>query len=89
MKSSEWRFYVYRGLERDYIVIPCRFCSCYDFLLNVLIRKRKVACYHVIGFEIARLNNALIEVEVCKRELSTILSEIMVFGKSNSLRKYV
>ncbi len=89
LRSERLTFYVYRGVEKDYIVVPCRFCSCYDFLLTVLIRRRRCACYHVIGLEIARLWGALLDVRVEDRELVEVLEEVLVYGKSARLRKYV
>jgi len=89
LDSKVMRIYVFRGIERDYVVSPCSFCMCYDFLINVLSRRTKIACYHVVGFEIARLKGKLHVVRVEPEELAEIVIEIAVQGFSYTLRRIV
>lgn len=39
--------------ERMYFVIPDLYCSCAGFLMNVIMRRRKEYCYHMIAQKIA------------------------------------
>jgi len=89
LDSEGMKIYVFRGVERDYIVSPCSFCMCYDFLINVLSRRIKTACYHVVGFEIARLKGKLYVVHVRPDQLADIIIEIAVQGFSHTLRRIV
>ncbi len=89
LRCGKVEVYIYRGQVRDYIVDPCRFCSCYDFMINVLSRRRKVACYHVVGFLIAEERGALRVVEVSCDVIRDVVLEISLFGLSTKLRKYV
>jgi len=79
--------YVFRGVERDYIVSPCRFCMCYDFIINVLGKRSKVVCYHIVGFEIAQRRGKLRVVRVSSEELADIVLEIVLQGFSATLRR--
>ncbi len=79
--------YVFRGVERDYIVSPCRFCMCHDFVINVLGRRSKAVCYHVVGFEIARRRGKLRVVHVSSEDLANIVLEIVLQGFSATLRR--
>lgn len=37
------------GKEREYLVIPRLYCQCDDFYINVVIRRKSMACYHLIA----------------------------------------
>ncbi len=41
------------GKRRDYWVIPKLYCSCDDFYINVISRRKKVLCYHLLAQAIA------------------------------------
>ncbi len=41
------------GREQDYMVIPAFYCKCDDFYINVVIKRKAVACYHMIAQLIA------------------------------------
>lgn len=45
--------WVIEGFEKDYLVIEQSFCSCKDFLFNVLLRRNVPSCYHLLAREIA------------------------------------
>ena len=89
LKCGDFAVHVYKGHTRDYIVDPCRFCSCYDFLINVLSRRKKSACYHTAGFVIARRKGKLKILSVTPSEFRDIVVEISLFGLSTRLRRYV
>lgn len=37
------------GKEREYQVIPRLYCQCDDFYINVVVKKKTRACYHLIA----------------------------------------
>ncbi|MDI9619733.1 MAG: hypothetical protein QFX33_02805 [Candidatus Nezhaarchaeota archaeon] len=41
------------GKKRDYWVIPRLYCSCNDFYINVISRRKSVVCYHIIAQALA------------------------------------
>lgn len=41
------------GKEREYRVIPHFYCQCDDFYINVVIRRKTTACYHLMAQELA------------------------------------
>ncbi|MEM1541343.1 MAG: hypothetical protein QW101_02290 [Ignisphaera sp.] len=87
IKCRGFKFYVFKGLKKDYIVAPCRFCTCDDFVVNYLSRKRENPCYHVVGFKIAETVNKVVELEVDPKILAKIVEEVIYDGFSSTLRK--
>lgn len=83
------RVYVFRGSDRDYLVSPCRMCTCSDFIINFIGRKRGYPCYHVVGFTIAEKQNRLKYVELDHVTLISIVSEVVSQGFSPKLRKII
>ncbi|MHA1348701.1 MAG: hypothetical protein ACTSQM_02950 [Candidatus Odinarchaeia archaeon] len=37
------------GVNRDYLIIPDFYCSCRDFYVNVVTRKKAKFCYHILA----------------------------------------
>ena len=85
--SDRFRLYVFRGARRDYIVSPCRFCMCEDFVINFVNRDRQSPCYHVVGFKIAELRGKIVELEIDIDTLAKIVEEVVGIGISPTLRK--
>ncbi|MEM1645938.1 MAG: hypothetical protein QXL96_08765 [Ignisphaera sp.] len=79
--------YVFKGVKRDYIVSPCKLCTCDDFVINYIGKSRSTPCYHVIGFEIAEKQNKLVKVELDYSTLAKVVEEIIFEGVSIMLRK--
>jgi len=79
--------WVFIGKERDYILIPCLYCSCPDFTINVLSKGVKKFCYHLVALEIARRSNAYKELEVEPNDLVKIVLEIVINNFSSYLRR--
>ncbi|MGB9880258.1 MAG: hypothetical protein ACPLRM_05805 [Anaerolineae bacterium] len=52
-KPSLRTIWIVVGKEREYQVIPGLFCQCDDFYINVVIKKKTRACYHMIAQAIA------------------------------------
>lgn len=76
----------YLGKKEVYLIIPMTFCSCMDFLINVVERKTVPTCYHLASQIIAenygkyrRLSN----IKVDERE--TIFEEVEKYKYSPTL----
>ncbi|MCS7140382.1 MAG: hypothetical protein N3F04_04735 [Candidatus Nezhaarchaeota archaeon] len=52
-KPSNRIVWVVVGKKRDYWVIPRLYCPCDDFYINVVSRRKKVLCYHLIAQALA------------------------------------
>ena len=85
--TSNTEICIFRGQQRDYVVIPCRWCTCNDFIINVLSRGIKQVCYHIAGFVIAMQEGKIIDIDVNLQELTRILYEIAFYGISITLRR--
>jgi len=38
-----------KGRKMDYLILDDFYCSCDDFYLNVIIRRKSVSCYHLLA----------------------------------------
>lgn len=88
-KDYSLKIYVFKGIDRDYLVSPCRMCTCSDFIINFISKRREYPCYHVIGFAIAERQNKLNYIELDHNTLISIVSEIIFQGFSPKLRKII
>jgi predicted nucleic acid-binding Zn finger protein len=79
--------YVFHGRERDYLVFPRRFCTCKDFELNVVVRRAKGTCYHLVAYELAVARNSLRDVEVECETLLNIALEVLLTQRSPTLQR--
>ncbi|MCS7107946.1 MAG: hypothetical protein RMH77_04120 [Sulfolobales archaeon] len=79
--------WIFNSRDRDYLIIPRMYCSCMDFELNVVIRKTKKYCYHLITQHIAEGRALFKELHVSKESLNDILVEVLYIGRSSTLRK--
>ena len=79
--------YIALGTTGDYLLIPRLFCTCKDFELNVVIRRTKGTCYHLIALELALRSNSFRELRVDDETLNDIMYEVLFSGKSVTLRK--
>ena len=52
-KPSNKQIWIVSGKNRDYLVISDFYCSCDDFYLNVVIRKKNKVCYHILAKRLA------------------------------------
>ncbi len=80
---------VYRGVDRDHIILRCCMCTCQDFVFNVLFRRTKITCYHIPALELAYRKGIVRRVEVSPTDFVEIIIEIATLGFSTKLRKLV
>jgi predicted nucleic acid-binding Zn finger protein len=79
--------YVFHGRDRDYLLFPRRFCTCKDFELNVVVRRAKGTCYHLVACELAVARNSLRDVEVGCETLFDIALEVLLTQRSPTLQR--
>ncbi|HDM23328.1 MAG TPA: hypothetical protein ENG22_00080 [Candidatus Bathyarchaeota archaeon] len=65
------------GKERDYYVKPNEYCTCRDFFLNVVIRKKRKWCYHMLAVEVAIDLGFFEEIKLSEDELLAVAEEWM------------
>ncbi|MHC1601327.1 MAG: hypothetical protein ACXQTI_00430 [Candidatus Nezhaarchaeales archaeon] len=53
LKPSGRVIWIVVGKRRDYWVIPKLYCSCDDFYINVISRRKRVLCYHLLAQALA------------------------------------
>ncbi|MGC9115368.1 MAG: hypothetical protein ACP5HH_05135 [Fervidicoccaceae archaeon] len=87
-KEPEIAFFL--GTDGDYVVVPYTYCSCKDFSLNVIARKRRKACYHMLSYCLSKSMGTLVEHQVRDRvELTSFVRETLLGGRAEGLRKLI
>lgn len=80
-------FTFFKGRDRDYFIVRRFLCTCKDFEFNVVLRRRRPACYHLVATEIAERMGTVRELRLSTDEFYDIVYELILDGKSNTLRK--
>lgn len=80
-------FTFFKGKDRDYFLVRRLFCTCKDFEFNVVLRRKKPACYHLIATEVAEREGTVKELQLSTGEFYDIMYELILNGRSNTLRK--
>ena len=75
-KSSGRNVYIFMSKGRDYLIIPRILCTCKDYEFNVVLRKAKPACYHLVTAELAIRKGEVRKIIVDFEVLGYILYEI-------------
>lgn len=82
--------WVYLGGKEDHVLIPRLYCSCLDFLVNVVGRRRGSPCYHLVGLELARkLGRTRDLSSLAGPKAPRIVLEILEHGFSGEVRRLV
>ncbi len=74
-KPSGRVVWVVVGRERDYLLTSESFCGCPDFYLNVIVRKRVDACYHILAKVLAEFLGVYNLVEADDESYSSLREE--------------
>ena len=74
---SGFSFYIVKGKEGEYIVFDKNYCSCIDFLLNVIMREERRFCYHIAAVMVAEDMNLVRIIKHGDDELETFLKRII------------
>lgn len=86
--SRDPKIAIFMSSGEDHIIVPYVFCSCKDFSLNVIIKKKRKYCYHMLSYCIAEVMSSIREQIVGDSlELTSIITEIAVNKRSERLRK--
>jgi len=86
-ESIHWFFL---GKTGTYIVIPKTFCSCVDFEINVVERKKIPTCYHLVAQVVAEVYDKYRRVsDLPVDEVLRIYDEIEKRQLSATLHKYL
>ncbi len=80
-------FTFFKGRDRDYFIVRGLFCTCKDFEFNVVLRRRRPACYHLVATEVAERKGTVKELQLSIDEFYDIVYELVLEGKSNTLRR--
>ncbi|MEM1674973.1 MAG: hypothetical protein QXX35_01605 [Desulfurococcaceae archaeon] len=73
---------------KDHVIIPKTYCSCMDFIVNVMSRKTRLFCKHLLIQYISEKTNNYREVEINSvEELTRIINEIIDINISPTLRR--
>ncbi|MFX0068638.1 MAG: hypothetical protein ACFFA1_05255 [Promethearchaeota archaeon] len=48
-EPSEREVWIVVGKARDYFIVSDLYCSCEDFYMSVVVRKRSPLCYHILS----------------------------------------
>lgn len=77
LRHGSETYFIFRGGERDYLIIPRVMCTCKDFIINVVLKKKRSSCLHLRSVEIATRRSSFfkdLEVEDPSRTLYNIIS---------------
>ncbi|RLG74774.1 MAG: hypothetical protein DRO14_05365 [Thermoprotei archaeon] len=86
-RNSGRSIYIFKSKERDYLIIPRLLCTCKDYEFNVVLRKTKSACYHLVAAELAIREGEVRKITVNDEVLDDILYEVIYDSFSRTLRK--
>jgi predicted nucleic acid-binding Zn finger protein len=87
-KDYEPPIWFYVAPNRDYIIVPETYCSCKDFIINVMSRKNREVCRHLVIQYLGGLKKIYREVLIPDMESYTrIIYEILDINISPTLRK--
>jgi len=78
-EPSEKFLWIVVGKTRKYLVIPDFYCSCDDFYFNVVTRKKRQICYHILARKIAEALNLYQIINLKDDSFKNILNEIKLY----------
>jgi len=67
------------GKTRKYLVIPDFYCSCDDFYFNVVTRRKRQLCYHILARRIAEILGLYETIRVSDTLYKDLLNEIKLY----------
>lgn len=75
-KSTGRILWMAKGKESNHLIYPKLYCSCQDFYKNVVIKKKKPFCKHILAQVIVEILNDY-QTECCEeKELDYIIEEL-------------
>ncbi len=76
-KPSNRFFYVVRGPTGSHLVLGDIYCSCFDFHLNVVVRRKREYCYHMVAAILAEKIGSYKEIIHKDPEFIGVIKRIM------------
>ncbi len=70
-------FYVVKGPTGPHLVLGDIYCSCFDFHLNVVMRRKREYCYHIVAASIAEKIGSYKEITHKDPEFIGVIKRIM------------
>ena len=87
-RDVEAPIWFYVGTRGDHIIVSKTYCSCKDFVINVMSRKKKPVCRHLIIQVVGSKKGLYRVVEIESLDLFyKIIHEISSIGLSPTLRR--
>ncbi len=82
LSNGEIEHYVVETKDRRgyYLIIPGLFCSCNDFLFNVILRKRYEKCYHLLAFHFAKEHELIRTLTVKEKGMYRYFLKKILYG---------
>ncbi len=78
------------GKKEDHVLIPPIYCSCRDFKINSVMRKRRGNCYHIYAYCLSEKNGNITVIKDNDKEhvrIRVIITQLLKSGRSGLLRK--
>ncbi|MEZ0290684.1 MAG: hypothetical protein ABWJ42_06310 [Sulfolobales archaeon] len=72
-------YFIYRTDRESYLIIPRVMCTCRDFIINVVFRKKKTSCIHLKAVELAMRKNRFFE-QLHARDPVNVLYKVVSTG---------
>ncbi|MHA1722706.1 MAG: hypothetical protein ACTSXW_06475 [Candidatus Baldrarchaeia archaeon] len=88
-KPSEKCLWIVAGRKRTYLVIPDFYCSCDDFYFNVVTRKKRQICYHILARKIAEALKLYEIIHLDDELYKNILNEIKLYKTNRRKSPYI
>ncbi len=81
-------FWIFRGKNRDYVIVPEYSCTCKDFIIHVVSENTRRPCYHLVAQKIAEEEGKYVKLHIDEDSLiDDILLEILWYNYSPTLRR--
>lgn len=78
-EPSGRHMWIVMGKMRKYLVMPDFYCSCDDFYFNVVTRRKRQLCYHILARKIAEISGLYETICVSDTLYKDLLNEIKLY----------
>lgn len=75
-KPSNRTVWTAMGENDEYLIYPKLYCSCHDFYKNVVIKKKRIFCKHLLAQTICEALNNYQECEIKDTKFSNFVQEL-------------
>ena len=78
---------IYVGTKRDHIIIPGIYCTCKDYTIHTMSKKRSYGCIHVYASVLAEKERLYRKISISLNDLYNIIIEILEHDFSRTIRR--